>query len=178
MKYLLLNKNHTVAVFEFSEQYTVDKICREVEVEYAPYGLVVAGHIDLQRLNNWWSRRSIPVSRKNLDFLMSEYNLDNNLELIARSYGLSLSDHYWVRPERTEIAWEAVNYFDNEFSEDIGRILFEGAESGDIDFNSPDNTSEGNLPKCWKIIGGRRVLVKKGDAPYFQEPFNEVIAAD
>ena len=46
-----------------------------------------------------------------------------------------------------------------------------------FDFVSPDNTSDGNLQKRWKIIDGKRCLVKSGSAPYSQQPFNEVIAA-
>lgn len=46
-----------------------------------------------------------------------------------------------------------------------------------MNFSSPDNTSDGNLKKRWKIIGGRRCLVKGGSNPFRQQPFNEVIAA-
>lgn len=48
---------------------------------------------------------------------------------------------------------------------------------GEIDLSSPDNTTEGNLRKKWKIIDGKRRLLKSGTAPNYQEPFNEVIAS-
>ena len=41
----------------------------------------------------------------------------------------------------------------------------------------PDNTSDGNLKKRWKIVDGKRVLLKGGSPPFHQQPFNEVIAA-
>ena len=44
------------------------------------------------------------------------------------------------------------------------------------DFVSPDNTSDGNLQKRWKILDGKRCLLKSGSSPYSQQPFNEVIA--
>ena len=42
---------------------------------------------------------------------------------------------------------------------------------------SPDLTTDGMLRKRWKIIDGRRCLIKSGTSPYMQEPFNEVIAS-
>lgn len=71
-----------------------------------------------------------------------------------------------------------VNFFDNDFSEDIGDLLFgtNGKNSG-FDLSSPDNTSDGNLKKRWKIIDGKRYLIKSGSNPYSQQTFNEVIAS-
>lgn len=42
---------------------------------------------------------------------------------------------------------------------------------------SPDSTTIGDLKKRWKIIDGKRCLVKGGSNPFRQQPFNEVIAA-
>jgi len=41
---------------------------------------------------------------------------------------------------------------------------------------SPCNTSDGWLKKKWKIIDGKRCLIKAGSNPYMQEPLNEVFA--
>jgi len=164
-------------VFQFNDDYRISKILKEENISYAPYGLIQQGGIDIFRLNDWWQNRSIPASRKNLTLLLEKYNISNKFELIKRSYGLSLSDQYWIKPENLYIEWKQVNFFDNEFSDDIGKILFESYHSKNIQFNSPDNTSDGNLPKAWKIIDNKRVLLKKGSEPFFQEPFNEVIAS-
>lgn len=48
--------------------------------------------------------------------------------------------------------------------------------SKDLDMFSPDNSSDGNLRKKWKIIDGKRYLIKGGNTFNNQEPFNEVIA--
>jgi hypothetical protein len=42
---------------------------------------------------------------------------------------------------------------------------------------SPDNTSDGVLKKKWKIIDGKRCLIKGGTLPNNQEVANEVLAA-
>lgn len=41
---------------------------------------------------------------------------------------------------------------------------------------SPDNTSDGWLRKKWKIIDGKRCLIKGGSGAIRQEPYNEVLA--
>ena len=47
-----------------------------------------------------------------------------------------------------------------------------------MDFCSPDNTTDGYLKKRWKIIDGKRYLIKGGSNPFRQQPFNEVIATE
>ena len=93
-------------------------------------------------------------------------------------YGLSLSDQYWICPEGTNLTWDNINFFDNTFSDDIGDVLFGTKKRDDaFDFSFPDSTSDGNLKKRWKIIEGKRCLVKGGSSPFRQQPFNEVIAS-
>ena len=80
--------------------------------------------------------------------------------LLVRCYGLSLSDQYWICPEGSGLTWDAVNFFDNDFSDDIGDVLFGANKKADVlDFSSPDNTSDGNLKKRWKIMGGKRKII-------------------
>ena len=98
--------------------------------------------------------------------------------LLVRGYGLSLSDQYWICPEGAELRWEDINFFQNDFSEDIGDVLFGERKKKDaLNFSSPDSTSDGNLKKRWKIIDGKRCLIKGGSNPFRQQPFNEAIAS-
>jgi hypothetical protein len=99
-------------------------------------------------------------------------------ELAEKSLGLSLSDQYWIRPSE-DIRWKDVNFFTNDFSEDIGNLLITGKWDGGS-FDSPDNTSDGVLRKRWKIIEGGRCLLKGSYStvgiPQAQ-PFREVFAS-
>ena len=105
--------------------------------------------------------------------------LANTGALLVRCYGLSLSDQYWICPEDSGLTWDRINFFDHNFSDDIGDVLFGAEKKADrLDFSSPDNTSDGNLKKRWKIIDGTRCLVKGGSNPFRQQPFNEVIASE
>ncbi|MCL2322789.1 MAG: excisionase [Oscillospiraceae bacterium] len=96
-----------------------------------------------------------------------------------KCYGLSLSDHYWIRPFGSGLVWADINFFQNDFSKDVGEILFGGepADRNNINLVSPDNTSDGWLLKKWIISNGKRILVKGSSEPWKQEPFNEVIAS-
>ena len=97
--------------------------------------------------------------------------------LLTRCYGLSLSDHYWIKPADSGLTWHNVNFFENSFSEDVGDALFGApAKKKGFDFSSPDNTSDGFLKKRWKILDGKRCLIKAGSPPFLQQPFNEIIA--
>ena len=72
-----------------------------------------------------------------------------------------------------------LNFFENGFSEDVGDVLLGKAEkNGHFDFSSPDNTSDGYLKKRWKIVDGKRCLIKGGSGTERQQPFNEVIATE
>ena len=92
--------------------------------------------------------------------------------------GLSLSDHYWVKPAGSNLSWDEVNFFENGFSPDVGdALLGKLSKTSDIDLRSPDWTCDGNLRKRWAILDGKRCLVKAGSGPFHQQPFNEVIAS-
>lgn len=99
-------------------------------------------------------------------------------ELLDKCYGLSLSDQYWILPKGERIAWEAINFFDHSFSEDVGNLLFgHGSASESMSLVAPDNTSDGQLMKKWKIADGKRILMKGSSKPYYQEALCEVIAS-
>lgn len=146
--------------------------------EHLPIGVPIKkGIADRAALNDWWTERSIPASRSGIREALDFLNVTNTKMLLVRCYGLSLSDQYWICPEGSNITWDKVNFFENAFSDDIGDALFGiHKKTNAFDFSSPDNTSDGNLKKRWKIIDGKRCLVKGGSNPFRQQPFNEVVA--
>ena len=98
--------------------------------------------------------------------------------LLTGSLGLSLSDQYWIRQIGSDLGWEDVNLFDNPFPEDLGDLLF-GRECDpcQVKLPSPDLTTDGVLRKRWRIVRGKRCLLKSGTEPYGQDPYNEVAAS-
>lgn len=39
------------------------------------------------------------------------------------AYGLSLTDHYWMQPIDKELHWTDINFFENDFSDNLGDLL-------------------------------------------------------
>lgn len=180
MKCTLMHKRAAVADIELDD---ATGFIRKVGTVYAPEHLPVGVPVrrdaaDRAALNEWWTDRSIPASRSGIREALETLNISSTRTLLARCYGLSLSDHYWICPESSGLTWDQINFFNNGFSDDIGDVLFGAGRKPDaLDFSSPDNTSDGNLKKRWKIIDGKRCLIKGGSNPFRQQPFNEVIAA-
>ena len=147
--------------------------------EHLPVGVLQTnGIIDRTALNEWWTDRSIPASRSGIREALETLDIASTKLLLLRCYGLSLSDHYWIRPNDSGLSWDQINFFDHAFSDDMGDVLFgKPKKEAEFDFSSPDNTSDGFLKKRWKIINGKRCLIKGGSNPFQQQPFNEVIAS-
>ena len=177
-KYVLMHKRTEVAEVFINEMIGgISKIGDVINSDHLPPGTAKKGKADHRALNEWWTGRSIPASRSGLKNALDKLGISNARSLLTKSYGLSLSDHYWIKPAGTSLTWDDMNFFENDFSEDIGNILFGGPVSGEMSFISPDNTSDGWLKKRWKISDGKRILLKAGSDPFQQEPFNEVIAS-
>ena len=179
MKCTLMHKRLAVAEMELDETTGfILKIDEVYEPKHLPVGVSFKNGIaDREALNEWWADRSIPTSRSGVRAALESLNITNTKMLLVRCFGLSLSDQYWIKPQDSDITWDKINFFENPFSEDIGDVLFGEAKKKDgFDFSSPDNTSDGCLKKRWKIINGKRCLIKGGSDIARQQPFNEVIA--
>ena len=177
-RHTLMNGNHEVATVVYDsamdEPLTVEVV---LDAAHAPFGVFTSGGNPKRReLNDWWLHRAIPSSRPGLDAKLASLGVDRPSNLAIRSMGLSLSDCYWLRPESaSDLAWDQVNFFDNPFVESSP----EGWDSwlSGVGLSSPDNMSEGELPKKWVIgEGGQRFLLK-GCRTDDQRPYNEAVAS-
>lgn len=180
MKCTFMHKRIAVAELELDDATgMIQKVNTIYAPEHFPVGVTVKrGVADRAAFNEWWTDRSIPASRSGIREALETLEIANTKMLLVRCYGLSLSDQYWICPEGSDLTWDTINFFYNDFSEDIGDVLFGAAKKTDaFNFSSPDNTSDGNLKKRWKIINGKRYLVKGGSSPFRQQPLNEVIAS-
>lgn len=181
MQCTLLHKRIAVADITLDDATgTIQKIQKVYAPEHLPVGISVRGGVvDRASLNEWWTDRAIPASRSGVRQALETLHISSAKLLLTRCFGLSLSDQYWIRPDNAQIEWDDVNFFDNSFSDDIGDALFGRTKKTDgFDFSSPDNTSDGCLKKRWKIIDGKRCLIKGGSGLERQQPFNEMIASE
>jgi len=178
----LMHKNIPVSDVRINERLGsiigVDKIHN---IKHAPLiATDKSGLINHEQLDKWFKGRAIPASRQNVMRMLHELQIDTPAALSLKSQGLSLSDHYWVKPTGDDIIWEDVNFFQNDFSDDMGALIPAGQNFANINLISPDNTSDGILQKRWKVMNGKRCLIKAANMEHIlrQEPFNEVIASD
>lgn len=182
-RFTLMNKNKKIFDFEYNdEEHVIEKFERNYpnNEKYAPFGLIKDDKIDKTQFNRWWKNRQIPASRNGLKEILYKSNIydKDHFDLLdSKAYCLSLSDQYWVKSVDENILWEDINFFEHEFSEDIGKIFFDRNNNlSNLNLNTPDMTSNGNYEKRWKIINRDRYLLKAGSKMINQEPFNEVIA--
>jgi hypothetical protein len=174
-----MHKNIPVVDMEIlSETGRITRLFNLQNPEHLPLGFKTKTGMSLKEMDGWWTGRSIPASRDGIREALETLQITDTSLLLTKCYGLSLSDQYWICPKDSGLEWSKINFFDNDFSKDIGEILFgrEPADLARVSLMSPDNTSDGWLRKKWIIADGKRMLVKGGSGVYSQEPFNEVIA--
>lgn len=177
--YTLMHKHVPVVDVTLMRKLGTITAVHEVHhLSHLPVGVrVVDGCVDTPGLNAWFNGRSIPASRDQLRDFLEQNIVYNTHELLEKCLGLSLSDHYWINPKHRPLNWSDVNFFENDFSEDVGNLLFGKTLDGKVDLMSPDNTSDGWLKKKWKRMAGKRCLIKAGSGVFKQEAYNEVIAS-
>ena len=185
MEYVLFHKEIPVLNFELDDDLYLTRINEIYNEKHTPVGILNNAFDETTgALRSWWKNRAIPASRQYLRETLDLLRIKTSDELLSKCHGLSLSDHYWVRnltDKENNLRWQDINFFENNFSEDIGKILtgnFGIADIGSISFLSPDGSTDGWLPKKWIIENNQRILLKGGSETYQQEPFNEVLASN
>lgn len=178
-RYTLMNKNRPVLDFLYNlDTHHVVKILKRRELDFAPPAILdMKGNPTRAALDVWWLRRAIPASRAQIQRLIAELHVDSTLALAEKNFGLSLSDRYWINDPENPQNWDDINFFDNDFTEDLGLLtLGQDSSSDNPNLMSPNSTVGGDLNKKWTILTGVRMLVKSGTGFVNQEVYNEVIA--
>lgn len=186
MDIVFLNKNRPLMELDIDIQTSyVKEILHIYDKEAMPLAMFSEDINQLSKnFTEWWRSRSIPATRVGLRKRMERLPYLNLQEIINQSFGLSLSDQYWIRPiHMNDLKWEDINYFTNDFSPDYGKYFLGELDEDFTDVmhlnrRSPDVTLDGDVQKRWIIQNGERYLIKNGTLPYVQEPFNEKIASE
>ena len=147
---------------------------------YLPEELPAGCAPDGTGLGEWWKLRAIPDSRKGIRQVLSRLSEETSQSLMLSSYGLSLTDHYWIQPVGQELYWKDLNFYENDFTDKLGDILTDSERdqsvSDGISKLSPSVSVNGDMKKKWIIRGGRRYLLKVNLNYHSQQAVNEVIA--
>ena len=177
MELLLMHKDIKVMKFLVDNDGSIKNIVELYRPEHLPFSTEESSNNNLFKIKEWWNDRCIPVTRDDYSKSLESLPKETSLSLVIKSYGLSLTDQYWVKKEEEDIRYDDISFFSNKFSNDIGDIFIGKKKGKNISYYSPDSTSTGNLKKRWKIINGQRYLLKAGTKPHQYEIFNEIIAS-
>ncbi len=190
MKCILMNKNTKVLLAEYDNVNGVfSKIYEVYNIDYAPYILksyYVKGYVNNDNfrinLSEWFKGRGIPSWRDRLDILLHRLNVSAPSELLDKAFALSLSDQYWIKPNDSNINYDNINFFDNDFdySEFLEASLSKNNNTivTEESLKTPNNTTDGMLKKAWIIDNDTRYLIKGGYKNELLQPFNEVLASE
>ena len=184
MKYIL--KHFNIPLLKFSA--TLDTSTPEIELVWINEDKKSMLPLDLvcspEGISQWIRHRIIPKNRANVHSLLSKCGLSINrpMSIISICKGLSLNDCYWIVEEGYEGTFEKVNLYDNPLSQVLAAIAFTGYGSSVRSSlaSSPEFTTNGMLPKCWRRIDGKILLFKGGTSGASNtgnEPYSEFYAA-
>ncbi len=189
MKCILMNKNTEVLVAEYNTvSKFFDRIIEVKNIDYAPYILknfYIKDDINdtpfRTNLSEWFRGRGIPSWRDKLDLLLHRLDISAPTELLDKAFGLSLSDQYWLKPIDSNLKYDDINFFDNDFDYaeflEASLSLNSKIVKKETSLITPNNTTDGMLKKAWIIENSTRYLLKSGYKNEILQPFNEVLAS-
>ena len=163
-----MNKNFPIFTCNM-ENGMITEIGEVLDEKHLPIILQDAP-LDRPHANAWLKSRKIPDNRDGLKMARRDFP---KFEMYHHMF--SLSDQYWFQYKKTE-TWEKLNYFTNDFSEEVGRIFFE-PWTVDTPRESPDLTTNGVLKKRWIRENGITKLIKAGSKNGGQNPISEVLSS-
>lgn len=185
MIFILKQYDFELLTFDFCQDGLDGFACSILSVNEANRKLLPIGmSVDGEGVLAWLRSRIIPRNREYVDKILSVYGLSHNnlLGIIKLSLGLSLNDSYWCVPEDFSGRFSEYNLFENTFNKALSLIAYTGFGSVRPSgfSSSPEFTTNGNLRKGWRRIGGLVQLYKGGSsgaANTGNEPYSEYYAA-
>lgn len=179
--YILKLFDEEILRFEVIENLAdpVVKIVSKNKKKMLPLGMEATD----EGLAKWLKQRAIPKNRAFVNSFLAKCGLNANrpMDVISVCKGLSLNDSYWVIDEADKSEFAKVNLYDNKFSQVLAWVAFTGYGSSirSSFASSPEFTTNGMLPKCWRRIQKKVYLYKgatSGASNTGNEPYSEKYA--
>jgi transcriptional regulator with XRE-family HTH domain len=131
----------------------------------------------------WLRHRVIPKNRSFVEEILKSLNLSQSdtKGIIDACKGLSLNDSFWVVPKGFAGTFRQYNLFENRFSEILSLVAYTGiGKSHEAFTTSPELTTNGMLPKAWRLTEEGGIFLYKGGsvgaANTGNEPYSEYYA--
>lgn len=177
--YELMHKDDMVTALTLDDlSGAILKVTPGTNPELLPLG----GRLGADSLRKWWLRRAVPISQGGIAALLQRERIPTTQSLLVQNLGLSLSDHYWIRPQGSELTWSEVSLFSNGFRDPLESMQIQaphGAVSASTQTPaySPSASLQGDLIKKWLIVDNTRCLLKGNRGANSQQSLNEVLAS-
>ncbi len=157
MRYYLMNKNRKMLEFNIEISPLGESINTErVFTDKFPKGF--------NDISTWLNNRNYAKHKQHFKKWLSEWGIDTIQGFIDITHGLGINDCLWVKNIDSDLKWEEINLYSNQFSDIAQQTAFDsglyGLKLSSTDIISPEFTSEGTAPKCWKNENGTIFLYK------------------
>lgn len=133
-------------------------------------------------LQSWLESRLIMEYRKDVSKLFNTLGVYSLEDKLLCTHCISLLDTYWVKSEDDRLNWSTVSPYRNPFNELIARYSFYDSIIGSKNVgHSPDFSTGGSYPKCWRRLNNAIYLYKAGSSGAVNsgnEPYCEVLASE
>lgn len=171
--FTLMRKNEEVMILQIGEDGNIVKLGKKENTALLP----LQNRTSPRGLIEWWRDRAIPIKQGKIENMLRNNGIETTGLFLMQNLGLSLTDYYWIRPLGSDLTWEKINPFDNDFKENLllGKIKMGDDE---VEEYHPNSSLQGNLEKTWIIDRGTRKLVKGNHDIYSSESINEVIVSE
>lgn len=149
MRYELMNKDNSVATLEVSKDF----------IGIVEIHSMLPGY--LGDISDWVQFRTSPMGRQNIATLLKLADIQNKEEYLKVTYGISLTDTFWVRQINDDMTWARISPYRNRFSKLVSEVALNcNYIGGNIKSPSPDYTVDGSADKCWVRENGKIYLFK------------------
>lgn len=176
LKYCLMWKNIVITPVCFDDDGKMTAYSKNISESAKDLAPLMYRSTPDEWLNRWWDDRSIPKTRDDLSDLLSAQKVSTPQQYLLRNLGLSLTDFYWMKPVNSDLTWEKINLFENDFNDNTLLYSTKSKKDGVFQY-SPNASLQGNIEKTWTIVDGKRCLIKGNHSGASNESINEVIAS-
>ena len=102
------------------------------------------------KLSDFLARRQAPKHREHIKELLERYGCDDLEGFLRVTHALSLNDTLWVKEADSNLCWDSVSLYQNEFDQLVSEAAFDGVISEtDLSSTSPEFGTDGYYAKCW-----------------------------
>lgn len=172
-KFFLMNKDERILQFNLIQNNENESDITDIVI----FGNILPIGFQPTRIKSWITARKAPRHRANIKELLEKYNCDTLEGFIKVTHALSLNDTYWIKEANSELSWDDVSLYTNDFDDVIAKIAFEGGDSMYLPKSpSPEFSTDGAYAKCWIKEGNEIYLIKAGSKDGV-EPYSEFLAS-